>query len=71
MLQRLVGFVRRVLSRSESEESDDDGTVWAFIPGWQYGGRHAESGGLARAEQEQALREIQQRAEHEPERERR
>ena len=31
---------------------------WNAIPDWQYDGRHAESGGLTRGEQEQALQEI-------------
>ena len=53
--------------------SDDgrDGTVWDAIPSWQYGGRHAESGGIARDEQERALRDIEERAAAEEEFERR
>lgn len=50
-------------------EEDGDGTedtttnsVWNAIPPWQYGGRYAESGGLARDEQERALAEIQAQA---------
>lgn len=43
--------------------SPGDGTVWNSIPGSQYAGRFAESGGLARGEQERALEEIQRRAE--------
>ncbi|WP_207591265.1 hypothetical protein [Halomontanus rarus] len=50
-------------------EGDGDGTedtapnsVWNAIPPWQYGGRHAESGGLTRDEQEQALAEIRTQA---------
>lgn len=50
--------------RGDASESDGD-SVWDAIPGWQYDGRHVESGGLARGEQEQALREIQERAESE------
>jgi hypothetical protein len=50
--------------RSDASESDGD-SVWNAIPGWQYDGRHVESGGLTRGEQEQALQEIQQRAESE------
>lgn len=48
--------------RSGADDSSDS-NVWNAIPSWQYDGRHAESGGLARGEQEQALREIQQEAE--------
>ena len=44
--------------------SDDEGgdSVWNAIPSRQYDGRHVESGGLARSEQEDALEEIQQDA---------
>lgn len=38
------------------------GSVWNAIPRRQYDGRHAESGGLARGEQEAAIEEIQQDA---------
>ncbi|WP_339105251.1 hypothetical protein [Haloterrigena salinisoli] len=47
------------------DRSGGDGaesTVWNAIPPWQYDGRHAESGGLTRGEQERALREIQRQA---------
>ncbi|SEO88200.1 Protein of unknown function [Halogranum amylolyticum] len=47
------------------ERADESESVWEMIPGWQYEGRHVESGGLTRDEQEQALREIQERAESE------
>ena len=51
--------------RNESDDSTEDSSssVWNAIPGSQYYGRHAESGGLARGEQEQALEEIQDDAE--------
>lgn len=44
--------------------ADDDGpdSVWNAIPDWQYDGRHAESGGLSRGEQEQAIQEITEEA---------
>ncbi|ERH05982.1 MAG: hypothetical protein J07HN4v3_01591 [Halonotius sp. J07HN4] len=39
--------------------SDENGRlVWNAIPGRQYNGRHAESGGLARGEQEPAIKKI-------------
>ncbi|MFC7141741.1 hypothetical protein ACFQMA_18130 [Halosimplex aquaticum] len=38
---------------------DGNGSVWSAIPDTQYTGRHAESGGIARKEQEDALRELQ------------
>ena len=36
--------------------------VWDAILSWQYGGRHVESGGLTRDEQEGALEEIRAQA---------
>lgn len=54
-----------VLYRHARRETTDGESVWDAIPEWQYEGRHVESGGLARGEQEQALREIQDRAESE------
>ncbi|MEY7852242.1 hypothetical protein AB7C87_23920 [Natrarchaeobius sp. A-rgal3] len=49
----------------DGDSSDDarDSSVWNAIPRWQYEGRHVESGGLARSEQEQALADIQRQAE--------
>jgi hypothetical protein len=53
-----------VLYRHARRQSDADGeSVWDAIPEWQYEGRHVESGGLTRNEQEKALREVQDRAE--------
>ncbi|WP_440772206.1 hypothetical protein [Natronorubrum sp. DTA28] len=55
-------------STSETGGDDEGGTtdgesdVWDAIPSWQYEGRHVESGGLARGEQEQALQDIQRQA---------
>ena len=46
-----------------AEASEEDSNVWDAIPSWQYEGRHVESGGLARSEQERALQDIQQQAE--------
>lgn len=43
-------------------DDEDGGSVWNVIPSRQYEGRHAESGGLARGEQEAAIEEIQQDA---------
>jgi len=34
---------------------DGEGTVWNAVPGWQYGGRLVDAGGLTRGEQEKAL----------------
>lgn len=58
MLQRL-----RAVVRSYWPGSDDDGDVWDAIPGSQYDGRHAESGGLTRGEQEAAIRDVAEQAE--------
>ncbi|UIO99047.1 hypothetical protein Hbl1158_10940 [Halobaculum sp. CBA1158] len=49
---------------SESGEGDE-GDGWSLVPDWQYEGRFAEAGGITRSEQEQALREIDERAERE------
>jgi len=38
----------------------DAGSVWSVIPDSQYTGQHAESGGIARKEQEDAIRELQE-----------
>ncbi|WP_254762535.1 hypothetical protein [Natrinema marinum] len=47
---------------SERTREDDASSVWNAIPTWQYDGRHVEAGGMTRGEQEQAVREIHQRA---------
>lgn len=53
-----------IVSRLRGDETaDTDDSVWNAIPSWQYDGRHVESGGLARGEQEQALEEINDEAE--------
>ncbi|WP_440766637.1 hypothetical protein [Natronorubrum sp. DTA7] len=58
-----VGSSAETHGGDESGDADDgESDVWDAIPSWQYGGRHVESGGLARGEQEQALRDIQQQA---------
>ncbi|MDJ1432681.1 hypothetical protein [Halostagnicola sp. A-GB9-2] len=45
------------------ESVDSDGnSVWNAIPSRQYTGRHVESGGLARDDQEKALAEIEEEA---------
>lgn len=42
-----------------ASDRDTDESVWNAIPNRQYEGRHAESGGLTRSEQENALRELE------------
>lgn len=59
----VVAVVAAVLSKLRSSRgSDGTGSVWNAIPSWQYSGRHAESGGLTRDEQERALRDVQREA---------
>jgi hypothetical protein len=41
-----------------ASNGDTDDSVWDAIPDRQYEGRHAESGGIARGEQERALEEL-------------
>lgn len=63
-----IGFAWRRSTTADSpaadgSDEDDHANVWDAIPSWQYGGRHVESGGIARGEQERALQDIQQQAE--------
>lgn len=51
----------RVAGRGGRDRAEG-GTVWDAIPSWQYDGRHVESGGLTRDEQERALDELQETA---------
>lgn len=69
MIQRLISWIRPGRSgtgENDEDEGDsersDDGSVWDLIPSRQYGGRHVESGGLTRDEQESALDDINQQA---------
>lgn len=41
---------------------EQEGGVWEHIPSRQYDGRHVESGGLSRGEQEEAIDEIEEQA---------
>jgi len=58
----LVLLVAVIRGSGTQDDDDDDGAVWDAIPSWQNTGRHVESGGIARAEQERALQEIEERA---------
>mgnify|MGYP006896952111 CR=1 FL=1 len=53
-----------VFARLSTDKGGDGATEssWNAIPSWQYDGRHAESGGLSRGDQEQALQEIHDEA---------
>jgi len=57
----LIGglIVSKLRGAGSNNESD---SVWNAIPNRQYSGRHAESGGLSRSEQEQAIQEIHDEA---------
>jgi hypothetical protein len=48
---------------SASEGDAGSGSIWDLIPAWQYDGRHVESGGQTRDEQERALEDVQRQAE--------
>ena len=66
LLVVLGGVIICGLVVAQLRSTDTDGgshSVWNAIPSHQYDGRHAESGGLTRGEQEQALQEIQETAE--------
>lgn len=52
----------RAVVRSYWPSGDGDGDVWEAIPGSQYTGRHAESGGVARREQEAAIADVAEQA---------
>ncbi|MDS0297408.1 hypothetical protein NDI76_01465 [Halogeometricum sp. S1BR25-6] len=54
LLERLRAFV--------SADRDGENSVWDAIPRRQYDGRHAESGGIARGEQEKALNDVSRQA---------
>ncbi|SEQ72459.1 hypothetical protein [Natrinema salaciae] len=63
----LVGLLialsrRRTAATDPGRETDGRSTVWNAIPPWQYDGRHAETGGLTRGEQERAIRDVRERA---------
>ncbi|QLG26022.1 hypothetical protein HUG10_18290 [Halorarum halophilum] len=59
----IVVVVAAVLSKLRSSRgSDGTRSVWNAIPSWQYSGRHVESGGLTRDEQERALQDVQREA---------
>jgi hypothetical protein len=49
--------------RRDVGDADGGGeSVWELVPAWQYTGRHVESGGLARDEQEAALADVEEQA---------
>lgn len=53
---------RGLTTSSDASEDDGPASVWNAIPSRQYEGRHVESGGIARSEQERALQDIKQQA---------
>ena len=62
LIERALAWLRPG-DRGDGVEDGDSGSVWDLVPSWQYTGRYAESGGLARDSQERALRGIQAEAE--------
>jgi hypothetical protein len=48
--------------RRDSGNDDGNESIWELVPAWQYTGRHVESGGLARDEQEAALADVEEQA---------
>jgi|GEM_PF-1225302 hypothetical protein len=54
----MLGRLRDKL-RSLLPGVDDESGIWRSIPSRQYTGRHAESGGLSRDEQESAIQDVQ------------
>ncbi|MFB1065662.1 hypothetical protein [Natrinema sp. H-ect4] len=62
LLGRLAATDGSTADHAAEDDEGDDSSVWNAIPSDQYDGRHAESGGLARGEQERALRDIQRQA---------
>ncbi|MFB9824323.1 hypothetical protein [Halobaculum roseum] len=70
----LLGRLRAVASgRTDADRGgsgdDGEGDGWSLVPDWQYEGRFAEAGGITRSEQEQAIREIDEQARRESDRE--
>jgi len=68
-MARLTTLLRRFWpfgddsSESAAGDGDDrEGTVRDALPSWQYEGRVAEAGGIARGEQERAVADVQSRA---------
>ncbi|MFC6785767.1 hypothetical protein ACFQFH_07610 [Halobaculum halobium] len=76
VLALLIARLRAALSDraggsgGEGGDSGDggEGDGWSLVPAWQYEGRFAEAGGIAKSEQEQALREVDKQAERQQER---
>ena len=59
----VAGLAAAVLLRRHAAGTELRGSVWDAIPSRQYAGRHAESGGLARDDQERALERTREAAE--------
>ncbi len=51
-----------VLARRRAGPRDPGASVWELVPSWQYEGRHVESGGLTRDEQERAIEAVREQA---------
>lgn len=60
-----AAYVRARQSTEDTEQSNgktERHDVWDAIPSWQYDGRHVESGGFTRGEQEDAIDDVQETA---------
>ena len=58
----LVALLLLIVYVGNDDEKEDTDS-WRPIPSWQYGGRFVELGGLTRDEQEEAVQEVQRKAE--------
>lgn len=63
ILLLVIGIGSRLAGGDGADGTESESSVWSAIPSWQYSGRHAESGGITRSEQEKALQDIKQQAE--------
>ena len=57
------GWLLAQREQESTDKSEATGSVWDVSASWQYEGRQVESGGPTRGEQEQAIDDIQQKAE--------
>lgn len=60
-----AAYIRAQQSTEDTDQADGETEghdVWDAIPSWQYDGRHVESGGFTRGEQEDAIDNVQETA---------
>lgn len=58
-----IGLLLLVWATGKGESDDGETDTWHAIPSWQYTGRHAETGGIAREEQERSIRQAREKVE--------